>query len=272
MKLVNLGCGHRYHPDFVNVDIVATGPGVLVHDLSRGVPLETGTADVVYSAATLEHLRPADAERFVGECFRVLKPGGLLRLGVPDTERLCRLYLEKLELAAQGDAEAAHDYDWLRLEAFDQATRENPGGAMIEYLAQSPLPGRDFILERIGEEGRDLIEPSSAPAPRRPLTPGRVARFVARTAKARLLRLLLGRGGYHAYQVGAFRLGGEAHQQAYDRFSLGRLLVSAGFQDPKVCDAFQSAVPSWADYHLDVTAEGRVMKPDLFFMEAVKPA
>ena len=38
-QLLNLGCGRRFHPDWINIDLVSAGPGVIAHDLSRGIPL-----------------------------------------------------------------------------------------------------------------------------------------------------------------------------------------------------------------------------------------
>src|SRR5262249_36260302 len=48
----------------------------------------------------IEHLDRDEAWRFVEECRRVMRPGGVLRLAVPDLARLARLY------ANDGDAEA----------------------------------------------------------------------------------------------------------------------------------------------------------------------
>ena len=48
LHMVNLGCGHRHHPDWINIDIASTGPGVMAHNLSLGIPLADGSADVVY--------------------------------------------------------------------------------------------------------------------------------------------------------------------------------------------------------------------------------
>src|SRR5262249_1869985 len=127
-------------------------------DVSRGIPLPSSSCDVVYHSAVLEHMRYRDALQFLGECNRVLKPGGIIRVGVPDLERLCRLYLEKLECALSGQDSAARDYDWLMLELYDQCVREESGGEMLRYLQQRPLRNERFIVERIGEEGRELIE------------------------------------------------------------------------------------------------------------------
>src|SRR4051812_23878919 len=47
----NLGCGERYHAEWTNIDITTPGPGVIQHDLSRGIPLPDASCEVVYHAA-----------------------------------------------------------------------------------------------------------------------------------------------------------------------------------------------------------------------------
>ena len=156
-KYLNLGCGHRYHPDWINIDIIPKGLGVIKHDLSCGIPLPDASCNVIYHSAVLEHMRRPDAVAFLKECHRVLKPDGILRVGVPDLEKICRLYLSKLAEALNGDETAAHDYDWIMLELLDQIVREKSGGNMLDYLRQNPLPNETFVYERIGEEGRELV-------------------------------------------------------------------------------------------------------------------
>ncbi len=99
LQYLNLGCGNRYHPDWINIDIAPSTPGAIAHDLSRGIPLPDTRCDVVYHSHILEHMRRADALPFMEECYRVLRPGGVLRVAVPDLERICRVYREKLEAA-----------------------------------------------------------------------------------------------------------------------------------------------------------------------------
>jgi len=62
------------------------------HDLAYGIPFADGTADFVYSSHFLEHLYRADAQRILQESFRVLKPGGTIRVSVPDLEYAISLY------------------------------------------------------------------------------------------------------------------------------------------------------------------------------------
>lgn len=74
---------------------IQPGPGVDYVgdcvDLSR---FADGSVAEVYASHVYEHLGYDDLHRAVREVFRVLKPGGLLRMGVPDLDVLCRLFLE----------------------------------------------------------------------------------------------------------------------------------------------------------------------------------
>lgn len=278
---LNLGCGSRYHPNWINIDIASRASAVIQHDLSRGIPLPDESCDVVYHAAVLEHMRRSDAKAFLSECYRVMKPGGIVRVGVPNLEKICQLYLSRLTAALNGEKTVAHDYDWIMLELFDQIVREKGGGGMLDYLRQNPLPNETFVYERIGEEGRELVKAlrsssvclrrgsHSLPAFLHKLRRG--FRTLPSLAKRRILWWLLGAEDRRALEIGRFRLAGEVHQWMYDRYSLARLLGLTGFRDPQLQDANTSRIPNWTCFHLDTLPDGQVIKPDLFFMEAIKP-
>jgi SAM-dependent methyltransferase len=116
LVIYNVGCGTRAHPACVNVDwsihlrlrklhlawlagsraekIRALPRDIVVHDLRKGIPAPAATADVVYHSHVLEHIDREDAPGFMAEIRRVLKPGGVQRVVVPDFERLARRYVE----------------------------------------------------------------------------------------------------------------------------------------------------------------------------------
>jgi predicted SAM-dependent methyltransferase len=66
---------------------------ILIHDLRKRLPFADDTFECVYASHMLEHLYRDDAERLVGECHRVLRTGGLIRLVVPDLKALVEDYL-----------------------------------------------------------------------------------------------------------------------------------------------------------------------------------
>lgn len=57
---------------------------IVIADLRKRFPWDDGVADAVYSSHTLEHFSKMDGEHFLAESVRILKPGGILRVVVPD--------------------------------------------------------------------------------------------------------------------------------------------------------------------------------------------
>ena len=60
-----------------------SNPTVITHNLLEPLPLDDGTCSAVYSSNVLEHIPKDKAPAFIAECFRVLVPGGVLRIVVP---------------------------------------------------------------------------------------------------------------------------------------------------------------------------------------------
>jgi SAM-dependent methyltransferase len=95
----------------------------LVWNLAKGVPFPDRTFDVVYHSHLLEHIDRDDAPKFIAECFRVLKPGGVIRIVVPDLEQLAQRYVK---LLGGGNPTAHPDYDRTLDEIFDQMVPRVP--------------------------------------------------------------------------------------------------------------------------------------------------
>ncbi len=250
LRMLNLGCGNRYHPDWVNIDIVKTGQNVIQYDLLKGIPFEDNSFDVVYHSHLLEHFSKSYAPFFIKECFRVLKPGGIIRVVVPDLEGIVREYLKLLESSLEGDPEAQKRYEWIMLELFDQMVRNYSGGEMLDYWLQNPMPAENFVIQRIGSEVKSILN-SLRENP---------AQFLNRKKNIN-----------DPLEIGKFRLSGEIHQWIYDRYSLNKLLTEAGFTDFKVCKASESRIPNFNQYLLDIESDGSTRKPDSLFVEAIKP-
>src|SRR5262249_17774155 len=140
-----------------NIDIQPTDPHVTPHDIRDGLRFPDESFEVVYHSHVLEHLPPLDGRRLLRECYRVLKPGGTIRVAVPDLEEIARLYLTSLELARQGQPEWQENYDWMMIELYDQTVREVSGGGHGAYLNRDVIPNVDFVLMRQGKEVEESI-------------------------------------------------------------------------------------------------------------------
>jgi predicted SAM-dependent methyltransferase len=125
---VNLGAGHRGLPGWLNVDIgtkyaayrflpvfrlmgrvglvshatvewiESSGrppPNLKTWDLRRRLPLRDASVSYVYCAEVLEHLRAEESSALLVEVGRVLVPGGLLRLSVPDVDLVSKALLDR---------------------------------------------------------------------------------------------------------------------------------------------------------------------------------
>jgi len=90
---VHLGPGQRdYLPDWVNVDAnMFTAKCDLWANLADGLPFPDGTVDAIYSHHVIEHL--PDLGFHFAEMFRVLKPGGVFRIGGPNGDAAIRKYV-----------------------------------------------------------------------------------------------------------------------------------------------------------------------------------
>jgi SAM-dependent methyltransferase len=89
---VHIGCGGHELPGWVNID---NHPAPLAINLDWGLPLPNHSARFVFLAHLLEHLfHPVQSSRLLAEIERVLKPGGVVRIVVPDIEKYLRAYTD----------------------------------------------------------------------------------------------------------------------------------------------------------------------------------
>lgn len=167
MKLLNLGCGGKTsaRDGVINIDwsislrlkqhgwsrrliplllrgdrlkrFNALPDNILVHDLARGIPFATDSVDAVYHSHVLEHLDRSTAPGFLREVHRVLKPGGVHRIVVPDFEWLCRRYVVHLDACDAVGAEAI-GHDAYVSDVLEQSVRREAHGTSL----QGPLRRR----------------------------------------------------------------------------------------------------------------------------------
>jgi SAM-dependent methyltransferase len=279
--LLNLGCGSTFHSAWRNLDVNPLSEEIEHWEAKQGVPFKSGSVDFVYHSHLLEHLVVEDGQILLEECFRVLKPKGILRVVVPDLEGICKAYLSAISRIDKGDDSAKMDAEWMRLEIYDQTIRKKSGGRMLDFLRSNP-PNKDFIIERCGQQVSPYLEKAPLESDSKEslsnTTPIHLRIkmslkkiFQKSFWKAWLGLRFLGNEDYQALTDGRFWNTGEVHKHMYDRFSLEQLLTQIGFRTISIKSANESGITGWGEFFLDVTQTGIPRKPDSLYIEAVKP-
>jgi ubiquinone/menaquinone biosynthesis C-methylase UbiE len=126
-----------------SVGAIPWSRNVFLHDLTKPLPFPAGTFKAVYSSHTLEHLYLEEAQRLLGHCYRVLAPGGVARMVVPDLKAQVQDYL------GQRSVWWPDDWPFVPHTAADRLNRNlcisppsRPGGSVLLGLYRS-LTDRD---------------------------------------------------------------------------------------------------------------------------------
>lgn len=138
MKLIlNIGCGSTTSDRCVNLDwspytrlarnaflrylfspfigerrrkrLASVARNIRHHDLRKGLPFGDGEVDAVYHSHFLEHLDRDVAEIFLTEVYRVMKPGAIQRIVVPDLSLIATAYLDSYRNAQPDHEDRIYD-------------------------------------------------------------------------------------------------------------------------------------------------------------------
>ena len=147
---LHIGCGKGVLPGWVNIDIY---PAPLHMNVLRGLPFGVGSVRHIFVSHFLEHLYyPRDVKPFLAELRRVLAPGGIVRIVVPDIQQCIEAYTARDRAFFASRRET---WDWwpenpTRLEDFLAYAGAGPEPA---YLFESHKYGYDFeTLQRVLED------------------------------------------------------------------------------------------------------------------------
>jgi predicted SAM-dependent methyltransferase len=90
---VHLGSGDRPKAGWVNVDLLGHRVD-LAWNLNRPLPFGDGSVEAIFQEHLLEHLTLERGLALIQDCYRMLKPGGVLRIGVPNADAYVRSYCD----------------------------------------------------------------------------------------------------------------------------------------------------------------------------------
>lgn len=92
MIKLHLGCGKRNIPGFVNVDVCKMPHIDYIRNVDDLSVFKSNSASLIYASHVFEYFDRQEAVRVLREWHRVLAPGGVLRIAVPDFPKLVTVY------------------------------------------------------------------------------------------------------------------------------------------------------------------------------------
>src|SRR5258708_2899027 len=91
---LHLGCGSKYFEGFYHIDAIKYPHVDCQGFVDRLDYLANNSVELIYASHVLEHFGRNEVDYVLREWHRVLQPGGVLRLAVPDFDACARLYAE----------------------------------------------------------------------------------------------------------------------------------------------------------------------------------
>jgi hypothetical protein len=275
---LNLACGTSFITEqgWINVDFAPAAKEVLKLNLLDQLPFPDHQFQAIYSSHFLEHVPIDKVQRLLLDWRRLLKPGGRLRLVLPDFQILARRYLELRDASRHREADA------VLILAVDQCVRRRPGGMLKNLYQQQSSRAQNSVKSLLAE--LDGIEFNAIPScasllpQSRPHFSCRIVRALSPSGLAfrwrqwqRKLALALLSKSFVAQNV-SFAAVGELHQWLWDEHQLFRQLSTAGFEQIERFDVKTSGIKDFPFYPLDIKANGTPRKgSQSMVLEAVRP-
>lgn len=270
MDKLNFGCGRRIAEGWTNIDFDSSDSRVKRVNLLNGFPFPDDHFDAVYSSHVIEHFTREEGLFLLTEANRVLKPGGILRVVVPDLAATCEEYLRILSLT-DSDEQKAHLYEWIMIEMLDQLVRTKPSGEMGPFL-QKLNANTDTLSSYVSSRAQTAPVPSEAKSlsfrnKLRKLTPQKLSTKL-NYWYIKCVGLLIPKN-LRSMVLIETRIG-ERHRWMYDLYGLSRLCEEAGFHSFRPLAYNESAIPHFLEDCLDSNPNGLVYKTNSIYLEASK--
>lgn len=135
-NFINLGSGPNVVPGCINIDFYTTSGIDYGADLRRSLKIADNTTNGIFCEHTIEHLTYAEADRLLHECHRIMKPGAVIRVVLPDIS----LFIERYR-----DQDAAWFKQWERLMFTDSTDPDR-----AKRRLATPMQAISFVTQEYG--------------------------------------------------------------------------------------------------------------------------
>jgi predicted SAM-dependent methyltransferase len=148
---LHVGCGSIKFKDWINLDIENKQQVTdIIWNAAKGFPfIESQSCSLIYCEHFLEHLKVEEAQIYLSESYRILKPGGTLRIAMPSLEYIIDKYR----------SENWKDQDWLIWNDFKFIqTRAEMINISFRWWGHQWLYDKEELKRRLQEAGFQTIQ------------------------------------------------------------------------------------------------------------------
>jgi predicted SAM-dependent methyltransferase len=148
---------------WLNTDINYNAP--LYLDCTRHLPMKNEGVNIIFGEHFIEHISRKEAIAFLQESFRVLAPGGSIRLSTPDIKTYVHVYLndpEKLRLMNKWTREIGYSYTYHNADLLNRVFHDDQHKYLYDELVLAAfLMEAGFVdIKRycVGESNNPLLK------------------------------------------------------------------------------------------------------------------
>jgi ubiquinone/menaquinone biosynthesis C-methylase UbiE len=267
MRFLNLACGDIFVTSALweNCDFAPKSKEVKQVNLLDGLPYSDCTFDLAYCSHYIEHIPKNEVLNFLQECNRVLKPGALIRLVLPNFENIAREYIKNID---EGNLVYA---EFNIVEMVDQCTRRESGGELTKWYSKTSTDNNlsSYIKSRTGYEiNLNRNKPESFLVKFKNLSLIKI-KFKSQLVFSQFMTSILPRW-FQLNHVSKTATG-EKHLWVYDFNSISNILKQAGFSSIIEKDSHNSLNSLFPVFPLDVNADNETRKgAESMYIEAIK--
>jgi len=164
LRKLHLGCSNQILPGWFNADIFPVYDGAYYMDATEPFPFPGASFDLIFSEHMIEHIEYLQGLHMLKECFRVMKPGGTIRIATPDLEFIAGLYSPDSSLRQE-------QYKRSVIECWRKDYGSSEVGVVVNNIFNF---GHQFIydrctlselLERAGFKDPQVLQPAESAIP-----------------------------------------------------------------------------------------------------------
>ena len=261
---LNIACGDNFitENEWVNLDYESNNLNVIKCDVLKKIPFTENSVSSIYTSHFIEHIPLNKIDKFLQDCFRVLKYGGIIRIVTPDFVEMTRSYINAI------DNNNPIEFEYIKIEILDQLIRKKEGGNLRstfkKIIKEDNQEMKNLIKKRLGYNLEDNRLQNFRKEKKNYL---KIIKKIFINNYIRFIITLLP-AAFRSQNVNLSKVG-ENHKWIWDYFDLKKRLEINGFSNIKLMNYDDSDIKNFP-YELDV--ENNLPRKGIqsFYVEATK--